>query len=427
MKILSFVVIIILLLSAVATFILSEKNEQPHIINLLHSKADSNSCHSIIADRYPRQYLAAKTSVAPIIDGNILDDPIWQQVPWTENFVDISTHAVPNLLTKAKIRWDDTHLYVAGYMEEPQVSSNITACCHCLNPAQDQVVFHGNDFEVFVDADGTTHYYKEFEGSPAGGTAYWDICLNKPYQDGGYENSSRVFGLSHGFDMYPELQYAVKVLGGGQINDPASDPTGWTTEIAFPLDKLLYNTTIDGKKPKAGDFWRINFSRVEWKVRVENGRYLLAPSCQTCGCPSNVSAVCPGQNTCDNWVFQQTRQIDIHIPELWAFLQLTDNTTTPKVQNQEWPVRYTAHVLYNAQKSYFQQFGKYTNSIAALVNGGFAEFPQLLSGECTKLPTIELSFDDDQQQHYIASIGSNEVPGMTLTITDDRYTLVHYH
>ena len=26
-----------------------------------------------------------------------------------------------------------------------------------------QVIFHDNDFEIFVDADGSNHNYKEFE------------------------------------------------------------------------------------------------------------------------------------------------------------------------------------------------------------------------------------------------------------------------
>ncbi len=68
-----------------------------------------------------------------------------------------------------------------------------------------QVIFHDNDFEIFVDADGSTHYYKETEVNA--GAADWDLCLNKPYNDGGYENSSRVFG-AQGFDMAP-----VRVVG----------------------------------------------------------------------------------------------------------------------------------------------------------------------------------------------------------------------
>ena len=412
----------------IATFTVTAASS-PSLFKKLHGKNEnkqeqSSSCKQIIDDHYPRQYVALRAQSPPAqIDGDITK-PFWNEpgVEWTEDFIDISTSAIPQLRTRAKIRFDDEYLYVAGHLEDSHVCSNITACCHCINASQDQVVFHGNDFEFFCDADSTTHYYKEFEGSPAGGAVYWDICLNKPYQDGGYENSSRVLG-QHGFDMFPELKYQVKVLGGGQLNDPSSYPLGWTTEIAFPLNKLLLNTTREGKKPKAGDFWRINFSRVQWGTKIVDGRYWMEPSCTTCGNPSNPTQVLPGQKTCDNWVYQKIGVIDIHVPELWAFLQLADNATTPKIQNLEWPARYAAHVLYYALRSYHIKFAKFTDSIPALINGGFAEYPELLIGDCTKTPIIELSGD---MQHYVATIGSNEVPGMNITVNDVRLTQAHY-
>ena len=40
-------------------------------------------------------------------------------------------------------------------------------------------IFHDNDFEVFVNADGTTHNYKEYEMNSLNQT--WDLALNKPY------------------------------------------------------------------------------------------------------------------------------------------------------------------------------------------------------------------------------------------------------
>ena len=42
--------------------------------------------------------------------------------------------------------------------------------------------------------------------------ATWDLCLNKPYSDGGYENSTRVFG-DRGFDMQPPLKCGTYVNG----------------------------------------------------------------------------------------------------------------------------------------------------------------------------------------------------------------------
>jgi hypothetical protein len=107
-------------------------------------------------DSYPKQYVAYKTDHDLVIDGK-LDDAAWAEVAWTERFVDISTDTPPRLSTHAKIRWDDEFLYVGALLEEPQAFANITTTCHCVNASQDQVIFHDNDFEIFVDAPGTTH------------------------------------------------------------------------------------------------------------------------------------------------------------------------------------------------------------------------------------------------------------------------------
>lgn len=67
---------------------------------------------------YPRQYIAYRAPTptgsggpAITIDGN-LDKPFWNEVPWTEDFVDIATDVTPKFRTRAKMRWDDEFLYV---------------------------------------------------------------------------------------------------------------------------------------------------------------------------------------------------------------------------------------------------------------------------------------------------------------------------
>ena len=59
----------------------------------------------------------------------------------------------------------------------------------------DTIIYHDNDFEIFVDPDRSSHFYKEYEVNAL--NTSWSLCLNKPYLNGGYENSSRVFG-KHG-------------------------------------------------------------------------------------------------------------------------------------------------------------------------------------------------------------------------------------
>lgn len=76
---------------------------------------------------YPRQYIAyratpssvdgppgAAASPAVAIDGN-LDKPFWNDVEWSEDFVDIATDTTPKFRTKVKMRWDDDFLYVGKF------------------------------------------------------------------------------------------------------------------------------------------------------------------------------------------------------------------------------------------------------------------------------------------------------------------------
>jgi hypothetical protein len=65
---------------------------------------------------------------------------------------------------------------------------------------------------------------------------------------------------------------AVKSYTTGTLNDPNTPHEYWSVELALPLTKLAYNTSAS-LPPRNGTFWRINFSRVEWGVKVVDGRY----------------------------------------------------------------------------------------------------------------------------------------------------------
>lgn len=127
--------------------------------------------------------------------------------------------------------------------------------------------------------------------------ATWDLQLNRTYDDGGSENSSRVFG-PQGWDYAlpvgrPSTLHSAVHVTGGRANDPATGTQSWSVEVAMPLAKLVENTPATAP-PTPGQFWRINFSRVEWAVRVVNGAYQKYPSCQSClpvGSPSEDKCV----------------------------------------------------------------------------------------------------------------------------------------
>ena len=281
---------------------------------------------------YPRHLVTYKLQADDTIkiDGR-LDDQAWVDVEWSQDFQDIrfgylqfifntkqvgglsiisSTDVVPRLRTRMKIRWDDDWLYVGAEMEETDIWANITDTCHCINDDQDQIIFHDNDFEVFIDVDGSNHNYKEFEINAANQT--WILLLNKPYTDGGYENSSRVYG-PEGFDMQPPLTCGVNIDPEDVLNNPGVSGNFWTAEIALPIEKIMEKSLDPSKRPVDGDYWRINFSRVEWRVIVEDDIYVKDPAY-------------PHE---DNWVWSPQGEIAMHLPERWGFLQFSEVNVHP--------------------------------------------------------------------------------------------------
>src|SRR5438132_12060551 len=87
------------------------------------------------------------------------------------------------------------------------------------------------------------------------------MLISKIYRDGGPAISAwDIAGLHIGVDIR------------GTLNRPGDRDEGWTVEIAMPW-KILKEAAPGQKPPKAGDRWRVNFSRVEWQVDVTDARY----------------------------------------------------------------------------------------------------------------------------------------------------------
>ena len=162
----------------------------------------------------PRGYVCYRAETAPQIDGR-LDDAAWQAAPWTDRFVDIEgdRQPQPRFRTQVKMLWDDEHFYIAAQMEEPHVWGTLTK--------HDSVIFHDNDFEVFIDPDGDNHEYYELEINALNTT--WDLFLPKPYKDGGRADN--------GWEI-PGLKTAVHCRG--TLNDPRDEDQGWDVELAIP-------------------------------------------------------------------------------------------------------------------------------------------------------------------------------------------------
>lgn len=199
----------------------------------------------------------------------------------------------------------------------------------------------------------------------------------------------------------------------GQLNVPGSGATHWSAEVALPLKDLAYNTSAR-YPPQSGDYWRINFSRVEWAVKVIGGQYQKYPSCQSC--PQ------PGSPNEDNWVWSPQGSIAMHLPEHWGFLQFADsnvNATAP-VRNPEWTVRATAMAVYYAQHAYASANNNtYTTNVADLLQ--YVPDPAVFAGVCTSVPSVQLSNNGSNFNATLMSVDGTQMA----TITDDRYLRVY--
>lgn len=220
----------------------------------------------------PKRYTVTRAAHPITVDGR-LDDAAWKNAPWTTDFVDIEGAAKPNprYRTRVKMLWDDQFLYIAAELEEPNVTAKLTE--------HDSVIFHDNDFEVFLKPLLDSDSYYEFEMNAL--NTGWDLFLNKPYLAGGKaDNSWDIAGL----------KTAVAVQG--TLNHSVDHDTGWTLEIAYSWASFRQRQPAV-QPPHAGTVWRINFSRVEW----------------TAGKPNE-----------DNWVWSPQGVVNMHVPDRWGFL-----------------------------------------------------------------------------------------------------------
>src|SRR5690554_4553732 len=202
----------------------------------------------------PAHYVCQRAKESLVLDGK-LDKPFWQAAPWSGDFVDIEGDAKPRPTkrTRVKMLWDDEYLYIGAELQEDQIWATLTE--------RDSVIFHDNDFEVFIDPDGDTHNYFELEINAL--NTVWDLFLPKPYRDGGPPIS--------GWDI-AGLKTAVHIEG--ELNNPEAANVGWSVELALPWKIIQEAVPPHGQKPAPGDIWRINFSRVNWHVEVKDGMYV---------------------------------------------------------------------------------------------------------------------------------------------------------
>ena len=274
----------------------------------------------------PNGYVCYRAEATPVVDGK-LDDACWDDATWTNDFVDIEGAAkpLPRFRTRAKMLWDDEFFYIAALMEAPHVWGTLTK--------HDSVIFHDNDFEVFIDPNGDNHEYYEFEMNAL--NTGWDLFLPRPYKDGG--------SADNGWEI-PGLKTAVHI--DGTLNDPSDEDKQWSVEIAIPW-RVLREFAHRPSPPHDGDQWRVNFSRVEWQHEIVGGKYKKVPKTRE-----------------DNWVWSPQGIIDMHRPERWGFVQFSKAKpgSIEFEHDADWKARERLMTVYHHQKAFHQKHKRWSDN-----------------------------------------------------------------
>ena len=185
---------------------------------------------------------AERIEAAPVLDGDVLDDPVWQPVSVTGDFWQTTPDdGVPaSERTEVRVAYTDTMLYVGVVLHDSSPSTIVAA-----DSRRDSSMNDTDSFQIILDTyrDGQSGFV--FGTNPAG--VEYDGQVAASGQGGGGGGGGGGFqqgGAGGGFNLNWDASWEVRT----QVGD-----FGWSAEFAIPFRTIRY---------RAGeDTWSINFQR----------------------------------------------------------------------------------------------------------------------------------------------------------------------
>ena len=212
-------------------------------------------------------YVCQRARVPLVIDGD-LDKEAWRSTPRTQRFPQAGSGAATLFNTQAAMLWDDANLFVAFWIEEPDV--------WCTEEIRNGITWLENTVEVSIAGSGayynlsvaamerTSELFFIWKDSYQPGGRYdvpeFDLAVQRPMVFGGDAEPRDERGMRWGFLDWrlPGLQVGVRVAGTltqrGDIDD------GWTVELALPWEGLR-RLADDALPAIPGDTWRVALAR----------------------------------------------------------------------------------------------------------------------------------------------------------------------
>ena len=193
----------------------------------------------------PRHAICYRTSTPLQIDGR-LDEPAWRAAPWSDAFIDIDGTRRPPLATRMQDALGRRVFLLRGGPGRAGPLGNAEA--------RDSVIFQDNDFEVFIDP-GRRHARLLRARNQRAEHGLGSAAV-QPYRDGGPAiHAWDIAGLA-----WPSICAARSTAR--TIRTRAGRSRSRSPGRSWPKPQP------QRRAPRAGEQWRVNFSRVQWQLDV---------------------------------------------------------------------------------------------------------------------------------------------------------------
>jgi hypothetical protein len=178
------------------------------------------------------------------VDGDLSD---WEGIPTVGDFTLSDGSGPAARQTRARMCWDDAHLYIAFESDDPDIWGTY------FN--RDDTIYEEEVVEAFIDPDSDLKVYFEFQTSPHG--TLFDAIIHNPTGD---RKDMR------GDTSWDCEGWKVAVKVDGTLDNRDDLDKGWTVEWAIPFASL---GTAPHTPRQDGDTWRINLYRIDRTPEVE--------------------------------------------------------------------------------------------------------------------------------------------------------------
>lgn len=284
-----------------------------------------------------RSYVCYPVSEQFTIDGK-LDEPGWNSVRSSEEFVNIlgRPYSCADSAVRFKMTYDSEFLYIGAEVKEKSIWAK--------HEKSGPNLFTDNAFEIFIDPNGNTHNYMEFQVNAMGTLAV--LTLSMPYRDG----NPKVKILKN-TDVLSEVHVY------GTLNNPMDVDSSWTVEMAIPWKLIKKYTTIG--EPLNKDTYRVNFATVRWHMETTAEGEIVKKMQEHKKWP-----VMP-----EYAAWSPQYEIDLHKPENWGYVKFTNNNSQNVEFNctEEESIKWFLREIYYYQYTYYLNNGEYLTSIPAEV------------------------------------------------------------